>query len=328
MRTASPVKKYLLIVLIVLAALILLYSLFCLIAPRFFYPDFFGHAEKAASIPYLTEGFIPQGVTTADDGTLLVCGYMPGGKASRIIRTGDKPVRIFLERENGEVYDGHAGGMTAAGEYIYISNASKIFVLNTADVLNAKDGDSVRFIGHFDVPCRASFCASSNGMLYVGEFHAAGYDTNDSHRFTTADGEYAAMVFGFPLSAEAGRFGVIEEPAFCYAVCDKVQGFTAMPEGYAVLSCSYGLADSELKFYDLKGDPDSTFKNANMDIPLYLLDSKREKSVVRAPHMSEDIEYREGALLIAFEAGAMKYGAGILPFSIRSVMRYRFAGIE
>ena len=35
------------------------------------------------------------------------------------------------------------------------------------------------------------------------------------------------------------------------------------------------------------------------------------------------IEYRDGGLLVAFEAGAKKYGGGILPFSVCSVMKWR-----
>jgi hypothetical protein len=38
--------------------------------------------------------------------------------------------------------------------------------------------------------------------------------------------------------------------------------------------------------------------------------------------MSEDIEYRDGEIYIGFEAGAKKYGAGLLPFSVRSVRKY------
>ena len=324
MRTcaaAVPFKKGFLIVLVILAGVILLYALFCLIAPRFVYPGFYRYAEKVSVIPDLWAGFIPQGVTTASDGTTLICGYMPGDEASRICRLGKTPVRILLERENGEVYDGHAGGMTASGRFVYISNASKIFVLNEEDVLKAKDGDVVRFVGHFEVPCRASFCSSSEGMLYVGDFYADGYETEESHVMMTADGEHRAMVFGYPLSEEE-PFGVSAVPQIAYSVCEKVQGFAVTPGGSAVLSCSYGLADAELKLYRSGGGPDGVFSRDGADLPLYILDSARALETVRIPHMSEDIEYRSGGLLVAFEAGAKKYGGGILPFSIRSVMKW------
>ncbi|MCR4906500.1 MAG: hypothetical protein K6A33_10510 [Clostridiales bacterium] len=334
--TSSPAKKALLILLIVLAGLILLYALFCLIAPRFFYPEFFRYAEKVAVIPDLWGGFIPQGVTTASDGTTLICGYMPGDQPSRIYRLGGKPVCIRLEREDGTVYDGHAGGMTAIGDWIYISNASKIFVLKAEDVMNAKDGDIVRFVGHFEVPCRASFCSSADGMLFVGDFHADGYETDPSHVIQTSDGEeYAAMVFGYPVDVSQ-RFGVIEYPFMAFSVCDKVQGFSmprttnADPDlGFQViLSCSYGLADSEIKLYSLPSLHDDLFEQDGHAIPLYILDGRRLVKTVRIPHMSEDIEYRDGGLLVAFEAGAKKYGGGILPFSVRSVMKWNLPDFD
>ena len=316
-----------LVILIILAGLILLYALFCLIAPRFVYPGFIPYAEKEAAIPDLMSGFIPQGVTETENGTVLLCGYMPGDQASRIVRLGKKPVRILLERENGEVYDGHAGGMTAAGDFIYISNASKIFVLRTEDVMNAGDGETVRFIHHFEVPCRASFCSSSGGMLYVGDFYAEGYETEESHVMATADGEHRAMVFGYPLNM-LESFGVREVPVCAFSVCGKVQGFAVTDKGTAVLSCSWGLADSELKLYRFIGKSDGVFSVDGHETALYILDSRREIETVRAPHMSEDIEFRDGGLLVAFEAGAKKYGAGVLPFSLRAVMRWRGPELE
>ena len=43
---------------------------------------------------------------------------------------------------------------------------------------------------------------------------------------------------------------------------------------------------------------------------------------LKMPHMSEDIEYRNGSLYIAFESAARKYGAGLLPFSTLYVNKY------
>ena len=57
-------------------------------------------------------------------------------------------------------------------------------------------------------------------------------------------------------------------------------------------------------------------------LPTYILDSKRLAGSVKTPHMSEDIEYRNGEIFIGFEAGAKKYGAGLLPFSERNVRKY------
>ena len=50
-----------------------------------------------------------------------------------------------------------------------------------------------------------------------------------------------------------------------------------------------------------------------------ILDSKRFVKTVKAPHMSEDVDFRGGKLLVCFEGGAKKYGGGIIPFSLFDV---------
>ena len=105
-----------------------------------------------------------------------------------------------------------------------------------------------------------------------------------------------------------------------YSVCDRVQG-AAFSGDTAVLSRSWGLSDSQIGIYDVGGESDSTFAVEGKDVPLFVLDSKRETATVKAPHMSEDLEFSGGKLLIAFEGGTLKYGAGILPFSLHKVMR-------
>jgi len=307
-------------VLTVLAVLIALYAVFCLTCGRFFYPDFYADATKVQTIPGLLGGFVPQGVSTDADRT-FICGYFSGDTPSCIyVLENGASKKVNLNREDGTVYGGHAGGMTVNGEWIYISNASKIFVLRTEDVLNAENGGTATFTGHFDVPCRASFCSSDGDVLYVGEYHADGYETDASHVLETADGTHSAFVYAYLLNADA-PFGVDPEPALVYSVPDKVQGF-ARKDGAVVLSCSAGLSPSELCVYRESGGTDGAVDHNGRSLPLVVLDSARAIRTVRAPHMSEDLEFDgNGDLLVAFEAGTRKFGGGLLPFSIRSVMR-------
>ena len=320
-------KRRALTAIIVVVAILALYAGFWFISTPVFYGDFAKNATKLGLIPDLIiDGFTPQGMTAVEGGdTYMICGYMSGKENSRIYRYGadGKAVKILLEYEDGDVYSGHAGGFTASGDYVYISNASKIFVLNLSDVMNAKDGDTVRFIGRFEVPCRASFCSSDGEYLYVGEYHANGYETAADHVIETAGGTHAAMVFGYELS-DSGEFGIADTktPAVAYSVGDFVQGFAVVGGKTAYLSCSHGLTTSELKSYDVSGDADSVFNIDGVNIPLYLLDKNRSLATLKMPHMSEDIEYRSGSLYIAFESAARKYGAGLLPFSTFNVNKY------
>ncbi len=321
-------KRRALTALIIISAILLLYVGFLFISNPLLYGDFMKKTEKLGRIPDLFGGFIPQGMT-AVEGTdvYLICGYTSGDANSRIYRydADGNIVKILLEYEDGKTYSGHAGGFTAAGEYIYISNASKIFVLRSDDVMNAKSGDTVRFVGRFEVPCRASFCSSDGATLYVGDFHADGYETEADHKIETASGTYEAMVFGYTLS-DSGELGVLDTktPSVAFSVCDKVQGFAVIGGETAALSCSWGLSPSELRTYDLSGGADATFAVGEQDVPLYILDKHREKAVVGMPRMSEDIEYRNGALYIAFESAVLKYGAGALPCSVFNVIKYKF----
>lgn len=319
-------KKRALTALIVVFAILAVYVGFWFISVPVFYGDFAKDSIKLGAIPDLIiDGFTPQGMTAVDGSDVyMICGYMSGKENSRIYRYGSdgKATKILLEYEDGSVYSGHAGGFTASGEYVYISNASKIFVLKLSDVMEAKEGDAVTFIGRFEVPCRASFCSSDGEYLYVGEYHADGYETAADHVIETADGTHAAMVFAYALS-DGGEFGIADTdtPAAAYSVGDHVQGFAMIPGGLAVLSCSHGLSTSELKSYSVSGEADDMFNCDGKNIPLYMLDGRRANDVVKMPHMSEDIEYRDGALYIAFESAARKYGAGLLPFSTFNVIK-------
>lgn len=314
-------KKGVLLALLVVSALLAGYCVFAFALGAVFYPEFYEAKEEVCAISDLWGGFIPQGVTILGDKT-IICGYMTGDEPSRLyVSDGKTALRIDLQREDGSVYGGHAGGITANGDYLYISNASKIFVLRASDVLSAGDGDTVAFIGRFEVPCRSSYCSSDGEYLYVGEYHADGYETDESHLVNTADGAYQALTFAYKFT-ENGEFGVETEPCRAYATPDKAQGF-AVNADKAHVSCSAGLEDSMLHVYSVKGEPDGEI----LGLPLYILDSKRETQEMKMPHMSEDLEFRSGWLYTGFEAGALKFGGGLLPNSVSSIVRLRILAI-
>ena len=282
------------------------------IVTRTIYRDFFSAAGFENRLPGSAEGFVPQGVTATGDGAVrIVCGYMNNDHPSRVyvLRGADNKIRVDLFSEDGTPYTGHAGGITAAGEYVYISNAHKLFVLRLADLLGADDKAKLSFIGHIEVPVNASYCSSDGKMIYVGEFHAEGYDTDESHRTVTADGTYQAWTVGYRLDPEA-PLGVAESyrPAVTYAMRDDVQGFAVLPDGRVALSCSHGYSSSHLFLYK----PEAV-KKKSAKSRIVILDSTCLESEMKMPRMSEDLEYRENRLLMSFESGAMKFGAGLIP---------------
>jgi len=320
------VRKALTIMIAMLALVMVFYSLFLGVK----YIRFYKVSDKLQKIPGLMGGFVPQGTTRLEDDDLwLVCGYLSGGKSSRIYRLdghGDSSV-IYLQKEDGSTYTGHAGGITAAGDYVYISNASKLFVLRAEDVVNALDGETLAFIGHIDVPCRASFCSSDGQMVYVGDYHAMGYSTAANHLIAATDGTInQAVTYGYRLGD--GEFGVADAscPSIAYSTVDKVQGF-ALAEGKAFLSCSAGFADSKLRIYDAKG-ADGTIEVNGKAVPLVILDSNRASDVLTMPNRSEDIEIRDDLLYVGFEGGARKFALGIYPFSLRNIMAVDYSRLN
>ena len=123
------------------------------------------------------------------------------------------------------------------------------------------------------------------------------------------------MVFAYRLS-DSGKAET--EPSFAFSVRDKVQGF-ALFDSKVALSCSSGLNPSLIAIYDASAF-DSVYSIEGRDIPLMVLDSTRLIASFSAPHMSEDLEYRDDRLLVAFEAGSKPYGLGLIPSSLHSVM--------
>lgn len=308
-----------------LAALILIYCVVDLSTPLIF-KDFYADAEKSVKIPGLSEAFVPQGFAYSEElSSYLISGYMSNSEQSRIyIVTMDGESReIRLKNEDGSNFTGHAGGISCNKDDVYISNDKKVYYLSLETLKNAKDLESVRFEGRFDVPCRASFTFCDEEMLWVGEFYHDGYNTDPTHKIETSDGEHNAFVFGYKLD-ENGAFGVadVETPDIIYSVCNKVQGMAITEDGRAVLSISYGLSNSELKIYNPAAATKLEYDLEGKTIPLYVLDSGCMEKNVTMPWGSEDIDVQGGKVIIGFEFGSTKYGGGLLPFAIENIMLY------
>ncbi len=288
------------------------------------YPGYLSGAEKAVTIPGLDTDFVPQGSTYIEDEDIyLVCGYMNTKSPSRIylVREGAEKV-VYLKYADGSDYFGHAGGITANGEYIYVSNAHNLYVIKKADLFGAQNKGTVSFAGEIPVPCNASFCSCDGKNIYVGEYHADGYETDESHHLTTPDGsEHFAFIFGYALRSGA-PFGVdTSAPTIIFSVCDKVQGFAVTDDDSAVLSISAGFENSRLAVYDLSERPED-YELDGLRVPIYYLDSRLSEKTVIMPRMSEDLEYVNGKILICFEAGAKKFFPGVIPFAVKDLILF------
>ena len=300
----------------------------CFLAGPVVYPEFFGAAQLDEGLPFQNDGFVPQGVTAAPGmSERIICGYMTDGGPSRIyvLRPGSAATQINLKNEDGSDYAGHAGGITAAGRYVYISNDHKLFVLLLEDVLSAKDGCSISFSGHTEVGVNASYCSSDGRLLYVGEYHAKGYDTDESHLVETADGENRAFTLAYELD-DAAPLGLKQplEAKITFSHRDNVQGFASLENGCVALSCSSGFSSSHLYVYDAAGEPAEAADGTR----LVVLGRRALKNDIKMPRMSEDLELRDGRLLMSFEAGAKKFFPSLLPWTIKNIVTFDAAELS
>lgn len=320
-------KKTILTIAICIVAFLLLYTLLCYSTPLF-YSEFMSNSEKLINIPGLSSGFIPQGICYCEKlNAYLCCGYYKNSPSMIYVIDNDGNVKsLYLEKENGDSYTGHAGGISTTNEHVYISNQKKAFHIPLDAIENALDGDTVAFDGHFDVGVNASFTFANEEFFFIGEYaNGDSYKTRDENHLVTADGSnHNAIIYGYKIDLSF-PYGVdTTKPVIALSVRDIVQGFCVTTSGKYVLSTSAGLSNSHFYIYDCSNVTTSDYITYDgNDIPLYYLDSTTLVDTVVLPHMSEDLDYHDGMVCVGFEAGAIKYGAGLLPFSLKSVRGYK-----
>ena len=280
------------------------------------YNDYYKIESNVCVNPGLDDGFVCQGICAAEDaGKILVCGYMDDKTNSRVyvvdIETNEY-YHVKLTRKGGELYSGHAGGMATSGDTVYIANASKLFVFSLTSLLNAKDGDFVDIGSGVPVNNAASYVYCDEDYIYVGEFHHTKDDYDKAH--TLDDGETVVNAIVSRYSHDAIRSHSGDEvavPDRIYTVREKVQGICFTPDGDIVLSTSYSIAHSYYYVYNAQDctDTGKTFGG----VPVFELGKCIKE--IKAPAMSEDLDYYNGKVITVYESASNKYGFGKLFFA-------------
>ena len=319
MKILKAIGKITCIVLASVIALFLLVWGGLHVAKFIIYPDYYAQSEQVSKIPALGKGFVPQGLDyDPETDTYIHSGYN-GEKAELYLVTDDKAKTIVLLTPEGEQAKGHAGGVTRAGDYLYISDNEKegdgklgyLRIYRFADVWNAKDGESVTAIGRFQVDTSASFCFSDDKYIYVGEFYRPEkYETKQEHYFTTPAGdENKAILSAFPLEAD-GSIAADAKPAFSVSITSQVQGFAVTEDGKVMLSRSWGLTPSYMEFHKGWIDSGKTINTMGVDVPLYYLDSTTRTDNIKMPCFSEGLALVDGKVAVSFESACNKYIVG------------------
>lgn len=276
------------------------------------YQKFYDAGNFGVIIPGLKEGFVPQGITAVPGTNLLLfAGYRDDKDASALLAVdadkGELVKEVILRNKDGSVYNGHAGGVAATENDIYISNASHLYriSLDTFNALNASD--VCAFEEAIPVPCNASFACYSEGILWVGEFeYGSNYKTDKTHHMKSpAKVQNTAWVCGY-LPNEDNAF---EAPAYILSVTERIQGITT-DKGMIYLSQSYGRKNSSfIMKHDavMIKDPDTYTALNGRQIPVWFLDKTTQISSLMAPPMTECLCTFDNGIYVLFESAANTY---------------------
>lgn len=282
--------------------------------------EYYGNSEKAFVIPGLSDGMIHQGLAYDDENqTFLITGYRTDGAASQVSvvseADGKEVKRLNLADETGAPFTGHVGGITLAGDYVYVADNAGLVVFRRADFASAANGDSVSAIGVFETAAAGdslavAFTHADGDRIYVGEFYRAeNYPTPESHRYTTEAGdENPALILAYPLDA-AAPLGISDQILCAYSIPGLVQGMCLDSDGSIYLSTSYAAAFSDIYRYDGTKE-EGTVTVLGQTVPRYVLDSSTRTADIRLAPMAEEIVAVNGKLYTMCEAATDKYKFG------------------
>lgn len=307
-------KRIVKIVVIVLAAILLLWGLIRL-GERLIYHDFYSKSEKAFNIPGLNDNFVPQGFDyVADKEAYLVSGYMSDDTASRIyvVPKDGKPTYVELKKEDGSDYAGHAGGISHYGDFLYVTTGGGLLVYPLEELFAEKQS----MVCEDKLPTYLSpaWCYVHGDYMLAGTFYEPeSYETPADQRITTPAGDQnTSLITVFRLDATLPS-GMDPTPVAAISTPNRVQGFCVTDTGEVALSTSWSINSSQLFLYDAeKLTPQGTHTVNGVEVPLIYMDSAALSRTVKAPPMAEGILCKDGRLYVMNESASNKYIFGKL----------------
>ncbi|MCM1546486.1 MAG: hypothetical protein NC033_05560 [Clostridiales bacterium] len=274
------------------------------------FAPFYARARSEFIIP-TGSGFVGQGLDyLEDEDAFITCGYAAtNGNSSMVyyIDADGEASRTVLKNADGSNYTGHTGGIAHYKEYVYITGDDGCDVFALSDFTEHRRVS--KKLGEVKTLLDPAYCNVHEGRFYTGSFYRAGnYETPDWQRMTTPNGDYnKSVITVFDIDDNAAdTFYISPDPVAAYSTPSLVQGLT-FTDDKIVLSTSYGLAASHLKFYDNSGISAGQLNLKGKDVPLYYLDGACLDRTVTVPPMSEEIVYLNGRIYIMTESASNKY---------------------
>ncbi len=289
------------------------------------YKKFFKEFKADFTIPGLLEGIIPQGICYIGElDSFAVSGYYEDGLYPSMLMLVDaksgKFTKAFpLENVDGEAYYGHAGGLTASEDYIYLTSESTCYICETDSLKTLKNGETLKLESNFKLNTFGSFACYDNGVLWTGDFIESSDKGREASRKITTLGSgetFYAYCEGYILKDGLPDVKKINSettgyiPDYLLAIPEQVQGMSFTISGKIIFTTSYGRKnDSKIYVYDdvLLSDRIGTFEIEETEIDLLACSSDLLKETIIAPPMAEGITQVENGQYTIFESGAEKY---------------------
>ena len=310
--------------------------------------DFYNNSDVVFKTPGVTDSnFVPQGMAYIDEmDTFIFTGYM--GKPILGNLGDDVASRVYVRKPNGDVtftkllnadgtpYTDHTGGIEYFGDYVYVTGEDShgLDVFSADDILSGKgETKMLGTVKTYNSPAH-TYTFEYEGQEYIlaGSYHKdeTVYLTPEHEKFDVPSSEFkntsVMTVFKLDNSAE---FGISPEPVAIISAREMIQGICMTPEGQLVISSSWGLATSNLFFYDMadfvcidenynyKGqiaygdledeNAEKTYEDFDFTIPCYVIDSHDPERTVVAPPMSEELVCLDGKIIVFCESACNKY---------------------
>ena len=294
--------------------------------------SYYNASEVAFKIPDIDKGYVPQGMhyEKVDEKTAyyVLSGYMSNDKPSPLylldMYGSLKTSVTLMKEENGEYVDyyGHCGGVAVYKDWVYVTGNCELIVYDFKELCSAQDGAKLKPLGTISLKksdtdyIKTSFVTVYENKLITGEFYREnGYNTLESHAFTTSTGEVNhALAVEFTLGTTAyykKNFGLHENISKVYSLPNKVQGI-ALTDEEMYLSTSYHLAFSYIYQYE-KNDivkSENKISVLGQEYNVYELDSQNVTKTYKIAPMSEEIAIVNSKLVVHCESACNKYIVG------------------
>lgn len=289
------------------------------------YKNFFKEFKADFTIPGLLEGIIPQGICYIGElDAFAISGYYEDGLfPSMIILVNEdsgKFIKAFpLQNVDGKDFFGHAGGLTASENYIYVTSEDTCYICEIDSLKHLKNGEALKFRSNFKLNTFGSFACYNDGILWTGDFiESSDKGREFSRKITTlGSGEtFYAYCEGYILKNGLPDVKKINSetngyiPDYLLAIPEQVQGMSFTRSGKLVFTTSYGRKNnSKLYVFDdvFLTERVGIYNIEEAEIDILACSSDLLKETIIAPPMAEGITESENGQYIIFESGAEKY---------------------